>query len=83
MDCNPSRFANPVERFVACFDTIGQAAEAAQISTEMLRRFRQRGFVATRDRALVMAEACGSKVTAAELLALPGSDGPVMMGEPH
>jgi hypothetical protein len=83
MDCTSSRNSNPVERFVACFDTVGQAAKAAEISTEMLRQFRRRGHVATRDRALVMARACGERVTAAELLALGGDSPtvPIMVGE--
>lgn len=62
---------NPVERYVACFETVTAAASAAGISSEMLRRMRKRGFVTTRKRALVMARACGFQVDARQLLALP------------
>lgn len=62
---------NPVARYVACFETAQAAATAAGISTEMLRRMRKRGFVTTRKRALVMAQACGFRVEATELMALP------------
>jgi hypothetical protein len=61
---------NPVERYVACFETVTAAASAAGISSEMLRRMRKRGFVTTRKRALVMARACGFQVDARQLLAL-------------
>ncbi|HZX77705.1 hypothetical protein [Lysobacter sp.] len=63
--------ANPVERYVACFQTVQAAAKAAGISGEMLRRMRKRGFVTTRKRALIMARACGFRVEATQLLALP------------
>lgn len=64
------RQPNPVERYIACFPTARAAAEAAGISTAMLRRMRSRGYVSTRQRALLMAQACRFKVKAAELLAL-------------
>jgi len=64
--------ANPVERYVACFPSCQMAAEAAGISSEMLRRIRRRGFVTTRKRALLMARACGFRVDAIELMALSG-----------
>lgn len=70
MDCVPAQTANPVDRFVSCFGTVGEAATAAGVSTEMLRRMRHRGYVTTRDRAMVMAEACKHHVKAAELLAV-------------
>lgn len=62
---------NQVARYVACFDTAHAAATAAGISTEMLRRMRKRGFVTTRKRALLMAQACGFRVDATQLMALP------------
>ena len=68
MECT----ANPVERYVDCFHSCQAAADAAGISTEMLRRLRKRGFVTTRKRALIMARACGFRVDAIELLALVG-----------
>ena len=69
----PPRRPNPVERYIACFPTARAAAEAAGISTAMLRRMRSRGYVSTRTRALLMAQACGFRVKPAELLALtPG-----------
>lgn len=64
------RRPNPVERYIACFPTARAAAEAAGISTAMLRRMRSRGYVSTRQRALLMAQACRFKVKAAELMAL-------------
>jgi len=64
--------ANPVERYVECFHSYGAAAQAAGISTEMLRRMRKRGYVTTRKRALIMARACSFRVDAIELLALSG-----------
>lgn len=64
--------ANPVERYVECFNSCGAAAQAAGISTEMLRRMRKRGYVTTRKRALIMARACSFRVDAIELLALSG-----------
>lgn len=64
---------NPIERYIACFPTARSAALAAGISTAMLRRMRGRGYVSTRARALLMAQACGFRVQPAELLALtPG-----------
>lgn len=66
------RRPNPVERYIACFATARAAAEAAGISTAMLRRMRGRGYVSTRDRALLMAQACRFKVKPAELMALTG-----------
>lgn len=68
--------ANPVERYVACFQTVQAAALAAGISGEMLRRMRKRGFVTTRKRALIMARACGYQVDAMQLLALPTGQAP-------
>lgn len=69
----PPRRPNPVERYIACFPTARAAAEAAGISAAMLRRMRGRGYVSTRHRALLMAQACRFKVKPAELLALtPG-----------
>lgn len=59
---------NDVERYTAVFPSVREAAAAAGISTEMLRRMRRQGYVATRERALRMAEACGHHVTAAGLL---------------
>ena len=67
----PGRDPNPIERYIACFATARAAAEAAGVSTAMLRRMRGRGFVSTRGRALLMAQACGFRIQAAELLALP------------
>lgn len=65
--------SNPIDRYIACFRTVRAAAEAAGISTAMLRRMRSRGYVSTRTRALLMAQACGFRVKPAELLALtPG-----------
>jgi len=64
--------ANPVERYIECFHSCGAAAQAAGISTEMLRRMRKRGYVTTRKRALIMARACSFRVDAIELLALSG-----------
>lgn len=75
MNCKARQNPNPIERFVACFDSVGKAAEAAKVSTEMLRKMRHRGYVSTRDRALVMAGACRNRVKPAALLALPGSEG--------
>ena len=46
------------------------AAQAAGVSTAMLRKMRSRGYVSTRERALRMARACGFRLGAAELLAL-------------
>lgn len=62
---------NPIQRYVACFATVGLAAQAAGITTEMLRQMRIRGFVSTRSRALRMTEACAGRVSAIELMALP------------
>ena len=64
--------ANPVERYVECFNSCGAAAQAAGISTEMLGRMRKRGYVTTRKRAPIMARACSFRVDAIELLALSG-----------
>lgn len=66
-----AREPNAIERYIACFATARAAAEAAGVSTAMLRRMRGRGYVSTRGRALVMAQACGFRIQAAELLALP------------
>lgn len=70
MDCITPPPVNPVERFVACFGTVKEAALAAQVSTEMLRKMRLQGYVSTRDRAITMAVACQNRVPAAELLAV-------------
>ena len=70
MNCDSATIHNPVERFVSLFPTIGAAATAAGVTTEMLRQMRRRGFVSTRDRALHMAGASEGRVTAAELLAV-------------
>ncbi|MEH6417169.1 hypothetical protein [Pseudomonas sp. CGJS7] len=68
-----SRSPNPIERYIACFPTAREAAQAAGVSGAMLRRMRVRGYVSTRERALVMAQACRFKIKPAELLALtPG-----------
>lgn len=69
------RRPNPVERYIACFPTARAAAEAAGISAAMLRRMRSRGYVSTRQRALLMAQACRFKVKAAELMALTRGGG--------
>lgn len=70
MNCTSATERNPVEAFAGLFPTLSEAAAAAGVSREMLRRMRQRGFVSTRDRALVMAKASGGRVSAAELLAV-------------
>lgn len=75
MDCKAQQNPNPIERFIACFDSAREAAEAAEVSREMLRKMRHRGYVSTRDRALVMAGACRNRVKPAALLALPGAEG--------
>lgn len=67
----PSASPNAIERYIACFATVRAAAEAAGISTAMLRRMRSHGYVSTRQRALVMARACGFRLAPAELMALP------------
>ncbi|RPE81599.1 hypothetical protein [Vulcaniibacterium tengchongense] len=61
---------NPIVRYVACFGSVREAAQAAGVSTEMLRRMRKRGYVSTRQRALQMAQACQFRVKATELMAL-------------
>lgn len=61
---------NPIERYIACFATARAAAAAAGVSTAMLRRMRVRGYVSTRHRALLMAQACRFKIQPVELLAL-------------
>lgn len=66
----PGPRPNPIERYIACFETVRAAALAAGVSTAMLRKMRSRGYVSTRQRALRMARACGFRVGAAELLAL-------------
>ena len=70
MNCHSAIEANPVELFTALFPTVSDAAHAAGISTEQLRKMRLRGFVSTRDRAVKMAAATGGRVTAARLLAV-------------
>lgn len=69
MMCN----MNPLVRFENCFRTKIEAAKAADLTREMLRLHRKRGYVTTRDLAMRMEVACNRKVTAAELL---GIDGP-------
>lgn len=71
MDCTHDFKSNPVERFVDCFPSVSAAAEAAQISREMLRRYRRLGHVTYRDRAIAMSEACGGRVSPQDLLDLP------------
>ncbi|MGO1000955.1 hypothetical protein [Lysobacter sp. CA196] len=66
---------NPIERYIACFVTAREAASAAGVSAAMLRRMRVRGYVSTRARALLMAQACEFRVEAVELMALPKGDG--------
>ncbi|MDI9239680.1 hypothetical protein QLQ15_12275 [Lysobacter sp. LF1] len=75
MNIDTDILTNPVARYVACFDSAYAAAAAAGISTEMLRRMRKRGYVTTRKRALVMAQACGFRVGATQLMALPPPGG--------
>lgn len=70
MNCITAQKSNPIERFVRCFPSISAAAEAAEVSREMLRKLRHQGYVSTRDRALVMSRACKGKVKPSELLAL-------------
>ncbi|WP_408950001.1 hypothetical protein [Lysobacter sp. Hz 25] len=66
---------NPIERYIACFATAREAASAAGVSAAMLRRMRVRGYVSTRARALLMAQACEFRIEAVELMALPKGDG--------
>lgn len=61
---------NPVERYVECFARVQDAAAAAGVSTEALRKMRKAGHVTTRSRALHMSQMCNSKVSPAELLAV-------------
>lgn len=68
MNANPN---DALARYVACFPTIGEAAVAAGVSREQLRKMRRRGHVPTRDRALVMYEACRRRVAPADLMDLP------------
>lgn len=75
MHTTTTQITNPVERFVDCFDTVKQAASAAGVTTEQLRQLRKRGYVNTRDRAIVMTEGCNQRVTAAALLDLPPRKG--------
>jgi hypothetical protein len=75
MHITTPQIANPVERFVDCFDTVKDAASAAGVTTEQLRQLRKRGYVNTRDRAIAMAEGCNQRVTAAALLDLPRGKG--------
>lgn len=75
MNCITAQKYNPIERFVRCFPTVTAAAEAAEVSREMLRKLRHQGYVTTRDRALVMSEACKGKVKPSELLALGEAKG--------
>lgn len=67
------RNMNPVIRFENCFRTKLEAAQAAQLTREMLRLHRNRGYVTTRHLAVRMEEACHRSVTAAELLGVADS----------
>lgn len=71
MSCEQTTTANPIERFIGCFDSVEAAALAAGVSRERLRQMRHAGFVTTRDRAITMALACKNRVRPAALLALP------------
>lgn len=71
MNCITATTANPIEQFIGLFPTVGAAAQAAGVTREQLRKFRHRGYVSTRDRALHMARACRNRVSPARLLALP------------
>lgn len=75
MNCITTQKSNPIERFVSCFPSVTAAAEGAGVSREMLRQIRHRGYVSTRERALVMSKACNGKVKPAELLALEDGKG--------
>jgi hypothetical protein len=68
MNWQTAQISNPVEQFVTLFRTVKEAAEAAGVTTEMLRQFRRAGFVSTRARAIRMAEAVDGQVTPAALL---------------
>lgn len=70
MNCTSQKTANPIEQFIGCFDSVEAAAKGAGISYEMLRRMRHRGYATTRERAIVMATACGDRIAPAELLGL-------------
>lgn len=70
MNCTSATDSNPVEVFTALFPTISDAADAAGVSREMLRKMRRQGFVSTRDRAVRMAAAVEGRVSAAQLLAV-------------
>lgn len=71
MNCTSTTSANPIEQFIELFPTVGAAADAAGVTREQLRKFRHRGYVSTRERALHMARACRNRVSPARLLALP------------
>lgn len=66
MMCN----MNPVLQFESCFRTKGEAAASVDLTREMLRIHRNRGYVTTRDLAVRMEKACKRAVTAAQLLAV-------------
>lgn len=61
---------NPIEQYREQFFSVKDAADAAGLSTEMLRKMRRKGYVPTRDRAVIMAKACGNRISAARLLAV-------------
>lgn len=71
VNCTSAANANPIEQFIELFPTVGAAANAAGVTREQLRKFRHRGYVSTRDRALHMARASRNRVSAARLLNLP------------
>jgi hypothetical protein len=59
---------NPVERYVAHFPSVSQAAAAVDRTYEWLRLVRAAGVVGRRSTAAAMELACGGAVTAAELM---------------
>lgn len=71
VNCIPAHDANPIEQFIELFPSVGEAAEAAGVTREQLRKFRHRGYVSTRDRALRMAKACHNRLSPARLMDLP------------
>lgn len=71
MNCTSATVANPIEQFIELFPSVGEAADAAGVTREQLRKFRHRGYVSTRDRALHMARASRNRLTPARLMALP------------
>ena len=71
VNCIPAPDANPIVQFIELFPTVGDAAAAAGVTREQLRKFRHRGYVSTRDRALHMARACSNRLSPARLMDLP------------